>query len=141
MAYLRWLVVLLFTIPGIGFAQSVSSSLNGELLDATAGGVPGATCKLTNQETGAALTAASDANGLFTFPSVTAGLYGLDVQANGFKSLHLSNIVVIASERRALGNLTPDKSGFWSLFFDAASAHCPTFAQGRVLGILAVGPG
>jgi len=87
-------------------AQVISSSVKGTLVDPTGAAVPGATCTLTNQATGAAITTTSAADGAFTFPNVLAGTYSLKVQATGFKILETRNIVVTASEVRALGRLS-----------------------------------
>src|SRR5262245_31633824 len=87
------------------FGQSVSSSVNGVLVDPTGGAVPGAACKLTNQTTGIVLTASSGTNGLVRFATVPAGTYTLNVQSSGFKSLELRDIAVTSSEIRTLGNL------------------------------------
>lgn len=87
-------------------AQVVSSSVKGALVDPTGAAVPGATCTLINQATGAALTTASASDGAFTFPNVLAGTYTLRVQAAGFKNQETTNIVVTASETRALGRIT-----------------------------------
>ena len=105
MLYIRCLLVALLFSGGVSHAQSVSSSLNGVIVDPSDAPVPGAKAKLTNQETGTVLTEVSGNNGLLTFPTLGAGTYRLDLQANGFKSLVLSDIAVVASERHALGNL------------------------------------
>src|ERR1022692_241044 len=100
----RYLTLILMSC-WLSNAQTVSSSVNGVLLDASGGAVPRAACKLTNEETGSALNVRSESDGLFTFPTVGAGTYRLDVHAIGFNALSLSHIMVLASERHALGNL------------------------------------
>ena len=92
-------------ISGLALAQSVSSSVQGTLVDSTGAALPGATCKLVNQATGAAFTAPSGGDGLFAFPNVPAGMYTLNVQVTGFKALELKDVVVTSSEIRALGKL------------------------------------
>ena len=101
----RWLILSLCFLS-LSHAQNVTSSLNGVLVDPAGSAVPGASCTLTNLEGGTSLKAISEASGLFTFPAVAAGAYSLEVKATGFKSLSLTGIAVIASERHALGNLT-----------------------------------
>jgi hypothetical protein len=75
------------------------------LVDQSGAGVPGAVCTLSNPDGGIALKTVSESTGLFTFPTVGAGTYNLEVKATGFKALSLSRIIVVASERHALGNL------------------------------------
>jgi len=102
---IRFLAAMLVACaPALG--QNVSSSVHGTLLDPTGASVPGATCTLTNQATAAVLTAASGADGSFVFPNVQAGAYNLTVTISGFKTLETTNIVVTASEIRALAGLT-----------------------------------
>jgi hypothetical protein len=63
-------------------AQVVSSSVKGTLADPTGAAVPGATCTLTNQATGASMTTTSASDGSFTFPNVMAGTYIQNVLNN-----------------------------------------------------------
>jgi hypothetical protein len=100
------MLVGLFCLCRLIHAQNVISSLNGLLVDPSGAGVPGATCTLTSPETGTVLNSTSEAAGLFTFPTVAAGTYKLEVKAAGFQSFTLMGIVMIASERHALGSLT-----------------------------------
>ncbi len=99
------IAVLVALASSLVYAQNVSSSLNGTVVDPSGATVPGARCTLTNQETGMALKAISEASGLFTFPIVAAGRYSLQVQSDGFVSLNITDINVIASERHAMGNV------------------------------------
>lgn len=99
-----WILVFTY-LCGLTYAQNVTSSLNGVLLDPSGEAVPGATCTLSNPQSGVVLKAVSEATGLLTFPAVAAGTYNLEVKAAGFKSLALTGIVVIASEHHTLGNL------------------------------------
>ena len=102
----RWMTLTSLFLTGVACAQNVTSSLNGVLLDQSGAAIPGAACMLSSPESGTRLKALSEATGLFTFPTVGAGNYNLEVKATGFKSLTLTRIVVTASERHALGNLT-----------------------------------
>src|SRR5262245_1074528 len=81
--------------------QNVSSSVNGTLVDPTGAAIPGATCMLTRQGTGAVLTVISGTGGLFTFPNVAPGTYTLAVQQAGFKALEVKDIAVTSSEVRS----------------------------------------
>ena len=51
------------------------------------------------------LTATSWTDGAFTFPNVPAGVYTLKIEAGGFKTTTIKDIVVNANEVRTLGNL------------------------------------
>src|SRR5206468_723529 len=104
----RFLYLIVAVVLGTGSAagQTVSSSVNGILLDPSGAAIPGATCTLTRQGTGAVFTAISGTEGFFTFPNVPAGSYTLSVQQPGFKALEVQHIAITASEIRSLGRLT-----------------------------------
>lgn len=90
---------------GIILGQSISSSLNGVLVDPTGGAVPGASCRLINQGSGAVQVTSSGPDGRMVFPNVLPGTYTLDVQNTGFKTLQLKDVVVTAGEIRSIGNI------------------------------------
>jgi len=102
-AHLLFVALLVCSLAG---AQTVSSSVNGVLVDPTGSAIANAPCKLANQGTGAAFSATSGADGAFIFPAVLAGVYKLTVQAPGFKALELRDIIVTAQEIRTLGKLS-----------------------------------
>lgn len=91
---------------GIILGQSISSSLNGVLVDPPGAAVSGASCRLINQGRGAVQATSSSADGRLVFPNVLPGTYRLDVQNTGFKTLQLKDLVVTASEIRSVGNVT-----------------------------------
>src|SRR2546425_10114873 len=97
---------LLILAAVFAFGQTVSSSVSGVLVDPTGAAVPGASCKLADQATGAVQTIVSRGDGFFTFPRVLAATYTLTVQAPGFKLLEMKDLTVTSSEVRTLGNLT-----------------------------------
>jgi hypothetical protein len=87
------------------WAQTVSSSVKGSVVDVSGAAVPNAVCTLTSQSTGAAIAVTSFADGTFTFANVVAGNYNLTVEAPGFKILSLKDIEVTSSELRTLGKV------------------------------------
>src|SRR5688572_22873960 len=103
----RCLQVIIAMVIGAALAagQNVSSSVNGTLVDSTGAVIPGATCTLIRQGTGAVLSAISGSEGLFTFPNVSAGTYMLSIQHPGFKALEVKDIAVSSSEIRSLGRV------------------------------------
>lgn len=102
---LRFGILLAFAAtPAMG--QSVSSSVEGTLIDSTGASVAGAACKLTRQGTGAVMAAVSSTEGLFVFPNVLAGTYTLSIGHAGFKGLEVKDITVTSSEIRNLGRLS-----------------------------------
>lgn len=87
------------------WAQNVTSSVKGAVVDTTQAAIPGAECVLTNPATGRVLMVTSWTDGSFTFPSVPAATYTLQIQAKGFKALTVNDVVVNANEVRTLGNV------------------------------------
>lgn len=102
----RSLLLVCLLLPALVAAQTISSSVKAVITDPTGAAVPGAACTLTNQATGAVISAVSGADGSVVFPNLLAGTYTLTVKAAGFKALETRNIVVTASEIRTLGTLT-----------------------------------
>jgi hypothetical protein len=99
------LVCVLLLAAGCAMAQTVSATLLGTVLDPASAVVPGATVTLTETETGNSRAATSDSAGVFRFPNIAPGTYTVSIQANGFKSLVQTSIMVGASEVRDLGKL------------------------------------
>jgi len=100
------LFLSILLLAGLAPAQNISSSVKGVLVDPTGSALAGAEVKLIQQGTGTTLHAASNTEGSFTFPIVSAGTYHLNVQHAGFKALEVKDIAVSAAEIRTLGRLT-----------------------------------
>ena len=94
-------VVAIFAacLPG----QTVSSSLQGTVVDPANAIVPGAAVLLTNSETGATRATTTDGTGLFRFLDLSPDTYSVTVKAPGFKNFTQNTIIVAANETRELG--------------------------------------
>ena len=99
-----FLLVALLVTPG-AFAQSITGSVVGTVVDTSEAVVPGASVTLTQQATGAERKAETSELGRFVFSSVQPGAYTLSIEAEGFKRLELSNINLTAAETLPLGNI------------------------------------
>ena len=97
-------VLTLFT--AISFAQTVSSSVQGIVMDPANAIVPNAQAILTDQDTGGVRATVTDNSGLFRFLNLTPGKYSLSVTMTGFKAMTESDINLAANEVRDLGRLT-----------------------------------
>ncbi len=87
--------LLLSSIPsGRLFAQSSTGSITGNVLDASGGGVPGASVSALNTDTGATRSATSGPTGGFTFPNLTPGTYSVSAELSGFSPAKVANVVV-----------------------------------------------
>ena len=62
-----------------------TSAIIGQVSDASAAAVPGATVSITNRETGLKRVATTDEAGRFNFPQLKPGTYSVFVEAQGFE--------------------------------------------------------
>jgi hypothetical protein len=86
------LLGLLFTgLHDAALAQS-TASLSGSVIDATGAAVPNAKVVATNKATGVESTAPTDAAGAYLFPSLSIGIYRIQVTASGFQTALISNL-------------------------------------------------
>ena len=85
--------------------QTVSSSLQGTVVDPASAVVPNAQIKLIGTETGSTRTATSDNSGLFRILNLAPGTYAITVTAPGFKGYQQNDIVLAANEVHDLGKL------------------------------------
>jgi len=80
------------------YGQTISSSLEGVIVDPADAAIANAPVTLTNPETKASRTATTDNTGTYRFLQVDPATYNLTVKAAGFKTETQTNIVVSASE-------------------------------------------
>ena len=78
------------------------AGIQGTVLDANGGLIPGASVTLTSQETGIARRTASSDDGTFTISSLAPGRYQLTVEKTGFQKTVLSDVVVAAEHMQSL---------------------------------------
>ena len=84
--------LLLASAPAFG--QATRGSLTGVVKDPNSAAIVGATITLKNTATGEEAKATSDAQGAFSFPSLSPGRYSATVEAGGFKRTELTEIVI-----------------------------------------------
>jgi hypothetical protein len=87
------------------FAQTVTSSLVGSVVDQSNSVVAGSPVTLTDAGTGAVRRGTTDSLGTFRFVNLEPGTYNVTVAAAGFKSETQSGIVVTASETHNAGKM------------------------------------
>src|SRR5689334_8956282 len=87
-------------------AQVLYGSIVGQVSDASGAIVPGATVKLTQQETNQIRTAVTNASGDYSFPSVPSGTYDVSVSKEGFQAYNARGVALAAGTTvRVDGNL------------------------------------
>lgn len=99
--------LLLLTCAG-SFAQTVTGSLVGIVVDPSGSVIPDVKIQLTNQGTSAMSAATADNSGVFRFANLLPATYTVSVQAKGFKTRLITDVAVGLSENRDLGRVTLD---------------------------------
>ena len=92
-ARLLGVVILLAAWVATGRAQT-QGGINGRVTDSSGAVVPGATVTVTNTATNGTRNTTTNAEGLYTFPDVPPGLYGLKVELQGFKTAEIRSFKV-----------------------------------------------
>ena len=88
------------------YGQTVSSSLEGVVVDPANAAVANAPVTLTNTDTRASRTASTDNAGTYRFLQVDPGNYSITVKASGFKTEVQTGVVVAAQEVHSGGKMT-----------------------------------
>ncbi|HET9528992.1 MAG TPA: TonB-dependent receptor, partial [Blastocatellia bacterium] len=88
--------ILIFTIISAGtvFAQGYRASIVGTVTDPSGAVIPNARITATNRETGISSSATSDEAGNYVIARIVPGIYGLRIEAAGFKSVIRKNILL-----------------------------------------------
>jgi hypothetical protein len=96
------LVALLAVAASSLPAQSIYATLTGVVSDPAQAVIPGATVKLKNEQSGSMLDTVTNAEGYYTFASVTVGnfTYELTIEAKGFNTYKATGIALTGGEKR-----------------------------------------
>jgi hypothetical protein len=84
------------------FGQSNFATITGLVTDPAGAAVPRAELVIRNQDTGIVSRLQSNDSGLYTAPSLLAGKYTIDVQANGFKTRKVAAFTLETNQRLRL---------------------------------------
>jgi len=90
---------------GTASAQTTAGSITGSVVDPQQAGVPSAKITIKNAATNAVYTTETDRQGRFVFPVLLPAVYGLEVQASGFKKFEQANVVLNANSALNVGTL------------------------------------
>jgi hypothetical protein len=97
------MALLLAGLPG--YAQTISGSIAGRVLDAQGGVVPNAAVTITEPSKKLSVSTKSSAGGDFLIPGLLPGAYSITVENPGFKKLYRTGITLDANDKVALGDL------------------------------------
>jgi hypothetical protein len=87
------LCVVLF-VPAAG-AQVLYGSLVGNVTDPSSAAVVGASVQITQKDTRQSRQAETDAAGVYSFPSIPAGTYTVEIRKSGFKTATSQEVTVL----------------------------------------------
>src|ERR1035441_72324 len=98
------ILLVVFVLAVQGYAQSITGSLNGRVVDQQGSAVPNA--KVTATEATKKLTVATNTTGGgdFSIAGLAPGNYSITVEASGFKKLTRADVPLDASDKIALGD-------------------------------------
>ncbi|HEX4949297.1 MAG TPA: carboxypeptidase-like regulatory domain-containing protein [Blastocatellia bacterium] len=80
-------------------AQTITGRISGTITEATGAVVPGATVKVTNQDTQETRTVMTDPNGFYVVTNLLVGVYNVTVEQAGFKKITKSGHDLVADGR------------------------------------------
>src|SRR5436305_11893284 len=95
---MRNLLLVLFLMGVVCFAQMSTSEITGTVHDATGAVVPGAAVTATNEATGVTYKQNTTQSGLYAFPALPAGTYTIAVEMQGFRtSKKTGNVLAVGT--------------------------------------------
>src|SRR5579863_4399993 len=100
----RFSMLLMVVIPWgfSAYAQQITGSITGSVVDSSGATVVGASVKLTNTGTAFAQTATTDQAGNFQFLLLQPGTYVVEASSAGFKTFRRDGIIVEADRSLAV---------------------------------------
>jgi hypothetical protein len=97
-----WLALLALTSVFVLsiYAQDITGSIVGSVLDTTGAGVPAAKVTITNTDRNAVVrTAETDSGGNYSAPLLPVGIYSVSVEVKGFKKAVRTGIILNANDK------------------------------------------
>jgi len=95
-------VVLSLLCIALAWPQTNVGQISGKIFDSSGAVVPKCTITATNNETGLRQSANTDDSGNYSFPSLPSGAYTVRAEAQGFKPIEQSGVILDAATRRAV---------------------------------------
>src|SRR5215831_8148484 len=92
------LALLSIIVSNLGWGQTITSTIVGQVNDPSGAGVPDARVTAKNAETGIATEGASDSSGTYAIPQIQPGIYNITVTKLGFLTETVTAIRVLSSQ-------------------------------------------
>jgi len=99
------LTIALLAFATATYAQTITGSISGAVMDSSGGMIPGATVTLISEKTGQSRGSTTNSEGRFNFAALQPGNYALKVERQGFQTLEQRGVILSANENLALGDL------------------------------------
>src|SRR5437588_7507099 len=99
-------LLALAVVSTAAWAQSVTGTISGVVLEPNGAVVPGAEVTLVNDQTKGKRDQSTNEAGRFSFASLQPGVYTLRIEHQGFETMLRTKIVLSANEGLALGDLS-----------------------------------
>jgi hypothetical protein len=157
--YLVLQITLLFCVSII-WGQGITARIDGRVLDAGGGGIPGARITLNEVKNGAKYEVQSDSEGRYRLLSVPSGDYQLQADAPGFKTLVREGIslqvnqavsldllleVGLAAEsitvQASIPNISTESTAVGSVIENKQIVNMPLNGRVNIAGLLNLTPG
>jgi hypothetical protein len=92
------LTLALLFCPAVMFGQIYTSSIVGQVSDASGAAIPNAQIIVTNTATGISASETADASGVYSIPSLQPGTYNVVMTKEGFDALTMLGVSVLAGQ-------------------------------------------
>lgn len=101
-------LLFILILPILAFAQGVTGSLSGRVLDGSGAAIPDARLLIEADGTAARINAATNDRGEFVIRSLIPGSYSIEVRRQGFDTLRLQGVIVkLGAEASVVLTLKP----------------------------------
>jgi hypothetical protein len=98
----RGLIAMLLGVAGlmppVAMAQQATANVNGVVKDPSGAAIANAQIELTNVDTGVVRRTATNTDGIYDFPSVVPGTYGMQASASGFTSVTQPPVTLLVGQ-------------------------------------------
>jgi hypothetical protein len=94
--------IFVFFVSFVGYSQTSTATLSGNVEDQTGASLPGASITIKNYATALERTAVTNESGGFTVPLLPPGKYSLIVRRDGFTAVEVPDIVLNVGDSKSI---------------------------------------